>query len=263
MPRKPRIDIAGFYHIVNRGVERRVVFYDKDDFEYFIELLSKGCKQFNIVLHNYCLMNNHYHLLIELKEENLSKFMRHLNSMYAIYFNKKYKRTGHLWQGRFKSWYVANEAYLYILMRYIEQNPLKAKMVDKIEYYPYSSSYYFFKSTNIPKFLQNSWIIKTYKDNVKEIESFFTLEIDNTDLKELKKASSLVNAPDIEKKIDKEKLFKLFEDIKNNHERNKNIFEAYKQGYSQYLIAEIIGISQPAVNKIIKREFHYHLIPNS
>ncbi|RXJ98907.1 hypothetical protein CRV02_12715 [Arcobacter sp. CECT 8989] len=71
--------------------------------------------------------------------------MRYLNATYAIYFNKKYKRSEHLWQGRFKSWYVANEAYLYILMRDIEQNPLKAKMVDKIEYYPYSSSYYFFK----------------------------------------------------------------------------------------------------------------------
>lgn len=254
MARRPRIDITGYYHIVNRGVERRVVFYDKDDFEYFIDLLAKGCKQFHIILHNYCLMNNHYHLLIELKEQNLSKFMRYLNSIYAIYFNKKYKRTGHLWQGRFKSWYVANEAYLYILMRYIEQNPLKAKIVDKIEHYPYSSSYYFFKYKNLPKYLQDSWIIKTYEDNVKDIESFFTLEIDYTDLKELKKASSLVDAPDLDKEIDKEKLIKLFENITNNEERNKNIFKAFKQGFSQHLIAEIIGISQPAVNKIIKKE---------
>lgn len=253
MPRRPRIEIAGYYHIVNRGVERRVIFYDKDDFEYFIELLSKGCEQFDIILHNYCLMNNHYHLLIELKEENLSKFMRYLNSTYAIYFNKKYKRTGHLWQGRFKSWYVVNETYLYILMRYIEQNPLKAKMVDKIEHYPYCSSYYFFKPKNIPKYLQNSWIIKTYKYNIKDIESFFTLEIDSSDLKELKKASSLVDAPDIEKKIDEERLIKLFEDSNNKEERNENIFKAYKKGHSQYIIAKFTGISQPAVNRIIKR----------
>ena len=76
MARRPRVDIAGYYHIVNRGVERRVVFYDKDDFEYFKTLLSNGCKKFNITLHNYCLMSNHYHLLIELEEENLSKFMK-------------------------------------------------------------------------------------------------------------------------------------------------------------------------------------------
>ena len=253
MPRRPRIEISGYYHIVNRGVERRVVFYDKDDFKYFINLLSKACEEFNIVLHNYCLMNNHYHLLIELKEENLSKYMRHINSTYAIYFNKKYKRTGHLWQGRFKSWYVVNEAYLYILMRYIEQNPLKAKMVDKIEHYPYSSSYYFFKPKNMPNYLQNSWIVKTYKENIEEIESFFTLEIDIDDLKELEKASSLVEASDVEKKIDKEKLINLFDKITNNQERNKNILKAYKQGYSQYMIAKTIGISQPAVNAIIKR----------
>jgi len=199
MARRLRIDIAGYYHIVNRGVERRITFYDKDDFEYFISLLSNGCEKFNIILHNYCLMNNHYHLLIEIKDENLSLFMRYLNSTYAIYFNKKYRRTGHLWQGRFKSWYVTNETYLYILMRYIEQNPLKAKMVDKIEYYPYSSSYHFFKTNQIPKYLKDSWIIKTYGRDIKEIESFFSLEIDSVDLNELEKASSLVETPDIKK----------------------------------------------------------------
>ena len=78
MARKPRIEIAGYYHVINRGVKQRVVIYDKEDFEYFIELLAKGCEKFNIVLHNYCLMSNHYHLLIEIKDENLSKFMRYL-----------------------------------------------------------------------------------------------------------------------------------------------------------------------------------------
>ncbi|RXJ69315.1 hypothetical protein CRV08_04715 [Halarcobacter ebronensis] len=252
MARRPRIEIAGYYHIINRGVEKRVVFYDKDDFEYFIDLLSIGCKKFNITLHNYCIMNNHYHLLIELIEENLSKFMRYLNATYAIYFNKKYKRVGHLWQGRFKSWYVANEAYLYILMRYIEQNPIKAKIVEKIEYYPYSSSFYFFKKDIIPEYLENSWIVKTYGENIKEIEDFFILEIDREDLLELKKASSLVAAPDINKKIDIEKLKKVFDGISDKKIRNKHIVEACNQGYSQYLIAKTIGISQPAVNKIIK-----------
>ncbi|QKF82388.1 transposase [Halarcobacter ebronensis] len=253
MARRPRIEIAGYYHIINRGVERRVVFYDKDDFEYFIDLLSRGCKNFNIKLHNYCIMSNHYHLLIELIEENLSKFMRYLNATYAIYFNKKYKRVGHLWQGRFKSWYVTNEAYLYILMRYIEQNPIKAKMVEKIEYYPYSSSFYFFKKDKVPEYLENSWIVKTYKENIKEIEDFFSLEIDKEDLLELKKASSLVDAPDINKEIDNEKLKKVFYGISDKKIRNRYIVEVYNQGYSQYLIAKTIGISQPAVNRIIKR----------
>ncbi len=252
MPRRPRIEISGFYHVVNRGVERRVVFYDRYDFEYFIILLSDGCEKFNITLHNYCLMNNHYHLLIELKDENLSKFMRYLNSTYAIYFNKKYKRVGHLWQGRFKSWYVVNETYLYTLIRYIEQNPLKAKLVEKIEHYPFSSSYYFFKE-EIPNYLKDSWIVNTFGKNVKKINEFFSLEIENTNLKELTKASTLVDAPNIDKKLDEEKLIKLFNGIADKQTRNKCILEAYNQGYSQYMIAKNIGISQPAVNGIIKR----------
>jgi putative transposase len=126
-------------------------------------------------------------------------------------------------------------------------------MVDKIEYYPYSSSYYFFKAEKTPKHLKDSWIVKTYKNNVKEIEDFFSLEIDSDDLKELKKASSLVDAPDIEKKIDIEKLKKLFDEVTDNQTRNKYILKSYEQGYSQYVIAKIIGISQPAVNKIIRR----------
>ncbi len=89
MPRKPRIEIPGFYHIINRGVEQRVIFKDKEDYDFFIEQLSNLSKNFNITIHNYCLMNNHYHLLIETRDENLSKFMRQLNGIYAIYFNKK------------------------------------------------------------------------------------------------------------------------------------------------------------------------------
>lgn len=254
MARKPRIEIAGYYHVINRGVEQRVVFYDKEDFEYFIELLVKGCEKFNIVLHNYCLMSNHYHLLIEIKEENLSKFMRYLNSIYAIYFNKKYKRNGHLWQGRYKSWYVVNEAYFYILMRYIEQNPLKAKMVDKIENYPYSSSYHFFKPEILPTFLKNSWIVQAYQNNIENIESFFNSQVDYQDLQELKKASSLVVASDNAKTMDKIKLLKLFEGITDKKERNSCIIKAYNEGYSQHMIANIIGISQPAVYGIIKRD---------
>ncbi len=140
MPRKPRIEIAGYYHIINRGVDQRVIFKEAEDYEQFEELMCFYAKSFGIVLHNYCLMNNHYHLLIEIKQDeipqargqNLSKFMRQLNMNYAIYFNKKYKRSGHLWQGRYKSWYIFNEEYLYSLFRHIEHNHIKAKMTQII-----------------------------------------------------------------------------------------------------------------------------------
>ncbi len=83
-------------------------------------------------------MDNHYHILLETSSENLSLFTRAVNTNYAIYFNKKHKRVDHLWQGRHKSYYIVNESYLYELFRYIEHNPLKAKIYEKVGDYPYT-----------------------------------------------------------------------------------------------------------------------------
>jgi len=99
MARPPRIDLAGYYHIINRGMSKMNIFRHRDDYEYFEEFMCFHMKSHGITLHNYCLMSSHYHLLIETSTNNLSKFMRQLNMNYAIYFNKKYKRAGHLWQG--------------------------------------------------------------------------------------------------------------------------------------------------------------------
>ncbi len=253
MPRKPRIEIAGYYHIVNRGVEQRVVFKEACDYEYFEELMCSYMKRYDITLHNYCLMNNHYHLLIEITQPNLSKFMRQLNMNYAIYFNKKYNRTGHLWQGRFKSWYVTNEAYLYTLMRYIEQNPLKANMVQDIKEYPYSSYHYFLDYETIPECLQNAWIAQKHQNDYEAIRTMLNGNVDTSELQALKNASSLVEAPNVDKKQDIEKLIKMLTDHKDLKERNDKIVKAYGQGYSQHMIAKVLGISQPAVHGVIKR----------
>jgi len=138
MARIPRLNMAGFHHIVNRGVARDNVYRCDKDKEKYLEILCKACRTYRVNVHDYCLMDNHYHLLIETTSENLSLFMRQINSNYAIYFNKKYKRTGHLWQGRYKSWYIVKEEYLYDLYRYIEHNPIEAKMSKKIGEYPFT-----------------------------------------------------------------------------------------------------------------------------
>jgi len=138
MARRPRLDMAGFHHIVNRGVARDNVYKCDEDKEKYLEILCKACKIYKVNVHDYCLMDNHYHLLIETTSENLSLFMRQINSNYAIYFNKKYKRTGHLWQGRYKSWYIVNKKYLYDLFRYIEHNPIEAKITNKIGEYRFT-----------------------------------------------------------------------------------------------------------------------------
>jgi len=252
MARRPRIEIAGYYHIINRGVEQRTIFKEPADYEYFEELMCFHMKGYGITLHNYCLMSNHYHLLIEITQKNLSKFMRQLNMNYAIYFNKKYKRVGHLWQGRFKSWYVTDEAYLYTLMLYIEQNPLKAHMVKELKEYPYSS-YHYFLEKETPKCLQKSWIVQQYADDYEAIQVFLNSSVDTSQLQEMKKASSLVEAPNIEKKPDIESLKKRFTKSQEIKERNVTISKAYKEGYSQHMIAKVLGLAQSTVNGIIKR----------
>ena len=129
MPRKPRIDLAGYHHVINRGVNKSEVFVDSNDYETFLKIVCKACRVYSVVLHDYCLMSNHFHLLVETQRENLSSFMKQINGNYAIYANKKQKRSGHFWQGRYYSRYINSDEYYYTLIRYIEQNPIEAGAV--------------------------------------------------------------------------------------------------------------------------------------
>jgi len=97
MPSKLRVDFAGYHHVINRGVNRCDVFYHSNDKDMFLQIINKTAEIHKVILHTYVLMDNHYHLLIETQEENLSSFMRIVNANYAQYFNRKYKRSGHLW----------------------------------------------------------------------------------------------------------------------------------------------------------------------
>ena len=159
MPRRVRIELAGFHHVYNRAVERKYILQYPIDKDKFLEILNEVCEKYKLKIHSYCIMDNHYHLLLENSLENLSLAMRQLNSKYATYYNKKYNRVGHLWQDRFKSWYVLNENYLYILYKYIESNPVKANMTKNIGIYKYSSSYTILNNC-IEKCLDKSFIIK-------------------------------------------------------------------------------------------------------
>jgi len=174
-------------------------------------------------------MPNHYHLLLQTHQENLSKCIRQINMQYAIYFNKKYQRSGHLWQGRFKSWYVTDEAYLYTLILYIEQNPLKAKLVDSVKEYPYSSARYFLDQNRIPACLQDAWIVKHYRNDTESIRALLHSLVDTEQLHELKKASSLIEAPTRDKKPDKATLKTLLDKARNIQHRNRLISRPMSQ----------------------------------
>ncbi len=140
MARKPRVNQPGFYHVCNRGVERRDVYLDDKDRIRFLEIIDESAVQYDFAIHSYCLMKNHYHLLLETRDQNLSLVMKQINSKYGIFFNRKYDRVGHLWQGRFKSWFVFNKLYLGSLIEYIELNPVQAGITDKLGDYRWSMS---------------------------------------------------------------------------------------------------------------------------
>ncbi len=128
-----------FYHITSRGDDRKKIFLNERDYKKFLEYLKTAKEMFQFHLCAYCLMGNHYHLLIETTQSNLSKIMQYINTSYTIYYNTKHKRCGHLFQGRFKSIIVEADSYFTELTRYIHLNPIKAGIADSPEKYPWSS----------------------------------------------------------------------------------------------------------------------------
>jgi len=127
------------YHITSRGDDRKKIFLDKTDYQKFLEYLTTAKERFKFHLYCYCLMGNHYHLLLETTQPNISSIMQYVNTSYTTYYNIKRKRCGHLFQGRYKSILVDADAYFLELTRYIHLNPVKAKIVTVPEEYPWSS----------------------------------------------------------------------------------------------------------------------------
>jgi REP element-mobilizing transposase RayT len=140
MARPLRIEYEGaVYHVTARGSERGKIFFSKRDYEKFKEYLVEAQEKHCFILHSYVLMTNHYHLLIETPEKNLSRIMHHINSSYTTYTNIKRKRSGHLFQGRYKAIIVDKDNYLLELSRYLHLNPVRANMTQRPEEYAYSS----------------------------------------------------------------------------------------------------------------------------
>lgn len=126
MARPLRIQYSGaVYHLTCRGNERRDIFWGDDDRQIFLRILSQSLNIYSVQLHAYALMSNHFHLLVATPLGNLSEFMRHFNITYTSNFNRRHKRVGHLYQGRYKSILVEKEAYLSVLSRYIHLNPIR------------------------------------------------------------------------------------------------------------------------------------------
>lgn len=141
MPRKAREVLAGYpHHVILRGLNRQSIFLQSDDFQKFMDLVFQREQSTNLQIHAYVLMDNHVHLLVTpLDVQALSAFVKSFSQKYVQYFNFRYKRTGTLWEGRFKSYPIKDDAYALACQRYIELNPVKAKMVAHPRDYLWSS----------------------------------------------------------------------------------------------------------------------------
>lgn len=141
MARSPRLILdEGTYHVIQRGNDRKKVFREDGDFEHFKLLLKKYLSLYPSFLYHYCLMSNHLHLLFKvIKADDLSKLMQGINLSYTLYYKKKYKFTGSLWQGRYKSMLIEKDEYLMECGRYIERNPVRAGIVKDPDEYEFSS----------------------------------------------------------------------------------------------------------------------------
>jgi REP element-mobilizing transposase RayT len=139
MPRKPRIEIGGgLYHVITRGNNRRKIFRSRDDYLSFTNILQNQKAKLPFFLYAYCLMPNHVHLLIEMQDEPISRIMQRVLTAYSQYHNRKYKKIGHLFQGRYKSILCQTDRYLGELVRYIHLNPVRGRIVRKPEDFEFS-----------------------------------------------------------------------------------------------------------------------------
>ena len=186
MARPLRIEYPGaVYHVMNRGLSRQTVFRKDDDYEGFQQILAESHDLWGVEVFAYCLMSNHYHLCLRTPEGNLSRVMRHINGVYTQRFNRRYRRDGPLFRGRYKAIVLEAETYLAAVIRYVHLNSVKAKLVKSPEAYTWCSHAHYLKPRLAPSWLSVGELLHEYASprafhqfvtlgNEDEIENFFS-----------------------------------------------------------------------------------------
>jgi putative transposase len=166
MGRPIRIEYPGaLYHVTSRGNEKKDIFREDRDKQKFLEILNDYHDCFGILIHSYVLLDNHYHLILETPAGNLIKIMHGLNSRYTGYFNRKYQRVGHLFQGRYRAILVDKDAYLLALSRYVHLNPIRAGITDNLEKYAWSSYLGFIQSRKKVSWMEYDEVLFQFGNN--------------------------------------------------------------------------------------------------
>ncbi len=179
MARKPRIEYEGaFYHVITRGNQRQRVFKGDDDFQKYISLLAFYKERYKYSLYAYVLMSNHVHLLIETRTIPLSKILQGINQSYTMYFNRKYKTVGHLFQGRYKAILCDKGTYLLSLIKYIHLNPARAKIAKAVEGYRWSSHQSYDKQKN-SDLVDTDQVLRMFSEDKSQARKLYRAYIDD------------------------------------------------------------------------------------
>jgi len=182
MSRPLRIEYENaYYHVMNRGRRQQNIFHFQDYYDAFLSTLEEAHHRFGVQILSYCLMPNHYHLLVKTPEANLGRAMRHINGVYTQRHNRLLKTDGSLFRGRYKAIVVEEDSYQLQLSRYIHRNPLEAGMVEKSEDYPWSSYRYYISKVKPPAWLYPQEVLEQLHTKQKiqdKYKSYVELGID-------------------------------------------------------------------------------------
>ena len=270
MARPLRVEFSGaIYHLTSRGNARQKVFFTDADRELFLDTLSQVVSRYGWICYAYCLMANHYHLLVETPKANLSLGMRQLNGMYTQSFNRRHNRVGHLFQGRFKAILVEKESYLLELCRYIVLNPVRVKGKGEIGGWKWSSYRATAGLASVPEFLSTDWILEQFGKKrakaQKQYRAFVREGLENRPWEELKGQiylgseafierhspgnQELKEIPRVQLKAVKPSLERIF--AKSG---KRAIVQAYKEhGYRLQEIAAHLGVHYATVSRRLKQ----------
>lgn len=278
MARAIRIQFPGaLYHVMSRGNRRQNIFLSDRDRVLFLQILGETTKSYNLVCHSYCLMDNHFHLLIETPEANLSDAMRRLNSNYAQKFNRLNGCDGHVLQGRYKSILVEKDSYLLEVSRYIVLNPVRAGLVSDPAHWPWSSYSQTVGYVECMSLLTTDYTLAQFMYEGSSREAFskyvmsgigshdpfsdmkdpFVLGSDEYIGKVWKEAGEtkqFLYASRDSRFIDRPSLSELFACCSNKEMRNSLISVARNElGYTMSEIAEEVGLHRTSVSEIVKK----------
>ena len=169
-----------WYHVMNRGRRGENIFISKEDYWSFVDLLKELSEVFNVNIAAYCLMPNHYHLLVQTPDANLSRSMRQLNGIYTQRYNRRHGCDGQLFRGRYKSILVESDSYALELVRYIHRNPLDSGLVDNLQKYPWSTHKIYLSDAKKWKWVYTDYILKLFSktkpESVKLYKQFVSKE---------------------------------------------------------------------------------------